>query len=319
MTNQDGKKSNVQTFLSWVAWPGLIVIAIGITGWGFAHDLPILSFNLAYILMFAVLLWLERFMPHEEIWRQNDGQIFADIAHTISSKGTVQSLLIFGGVIGLTELIKPVAEPVDYGIWPREWPMWAQAILGLWVAEFMLYWAHRLGHEVKWVWRFHAVHHSVKRLWVVNTGRFHFVDSLISILLGLIPLIAMGAPMEVIQWISAITAFIGVLTHCNVDMAFGPLSLIFNTPELHRWHHSKKLREGNKNYGENLMFWDIVFGTYFREPHRRPPVNIGITDHMPEKFSRQVIWPFLNDAARKRLEPDYVPKKFVRTLPPSGS
>jgi len=94
-----------------------------------------------------------------------------------------------------------------------------------------------------------------------------------------------------VLWLSAVTAYIGMLTHCNVDMKFGWLSYVFNTPGLHRWHHSRDLREGNKNYGENLMIWDHIFRTWIN-PNRRPPANIGIPEAMPAGFLAQLAWPF---------------------------
>ena len=109
---------------------------------------------------------------------------------------------------------------------------------------------------------------------------------------------------EVLIWLSAITAFIGMLTHCNVEMRFGLLSLVFNTPELHRWHHSKKLIEDNKNYGENLMIWDHIFRSYMN-PGRRPPKNIGITTYMPPKFGEQLIWPFLTKKHKQKIQERY--------------
>ncbi|HRQ60256.1 MAG TPA: sterol desaturase family protein, partial [Alphaproteobacteria bacterium] len=224
-----------------------------ITAYGMAAGSPVLAFNIAYLFLIISLFFLEKFMPFESAWEKPDGQTFASIAHTISSKGTVQLLLLWGGVIGLSELMKPMTEPLEYGIWPRNWPLFVQVILGLYVAEFGLYWAHRIAHVTPFFWRFHAIHHSVTKLWFVNTGRFHFLDSLWKIALSLTPLLLMGAPMEVIQWISAITAFIGLLTHCNVDMKCGVLNYIFSTPELHRWHHSRDLAEGNRNYGENII------------------------------------------------------------------
>lgn len=278
--------------LSWILWPVIFAACVGITAYGFSIDAPVLTFNLTYLSLIVTLLILERLMPHEKEWLEGDGQTFANIAHTLMSKGTVQGLVIFGGVIGITSLITPVDNP-GYGIWPRDWPMWAQVILGLVAAEFMLYWAHRLAHEWPPLWGFHAVHHSVTRLWIVNTGRFHFIDSLLSIILGISILAVMGAPLEVITWLSAITAYIGMLTHCNVEMRFGPISWIFNTPGLHRWHHSKDLKEGNKNYGENLMIWDHIFRTFYNADYR-PPVNIGIKEKMPEGFVQQLLWPFKN-------------------------
>ncbi len=296
--------------LSWVLWPGLFLICMLISGYGFAVGHPIIYFNIAYVFMIVSLWRLELWMPHEREWHKPDGQNLASILHTLSSKGTVQILMLFSAVIGLAEFITPMAE-AGHGIWPRGWPLWGQVILAVLVAEFALYWGHRLAHETPILWKFHAVHHSVTKLWFLNTGRFHFVDSLKSIVPGLLILVILGAPMEVVQWLSVITAFIGMLTHCNVEMRFGPLNYVFNTPGLHRWHHSKDLREGNRNYGENIMLWDLLFGSYFNED-RRPPVDIGMKDFMPEKFSHQLLWPFLSVKAKQRLIPSFVPLAFIK-------
>jgi len=291
--------------LSWVLWPALMTVCIAATAYGFVNGHPYLAFNLSYLFLIISLLLLERIMPHEEKWLKGDGQTFANIAHTLTSKGTTQALLYVNALIGATEVTSGMSldEGLGYslGYWPYAWSLVAQVCLAVVLAEFMLYWAHRTAHEFNFLWRFHAVHHSVTRLWIVNTGRFHFVDSLYSIVLGLIPLMVLGAPMAVMTWVGVVTAFIGMLTHCNVEMRFGPISYVFNTPELHRWHHSKDLREGNKNYCENIMLWDIAFRTYFNE-RRRPPADIGIRDYMPPKFTQQIAWPFLTKKAKSDVE-----------------
>lgn len=284
------QKRTTYRFLSWLAWPGLMLACLVLTGLGFMAGKPVLFFNIAYLFLAVSLLFLERAMPHEPSWNEDDGQTLANIAHTLLSKGTVQTLVVFSAAIGLAQYVTPVGEP-GYGIWPRDWPLPAQVVTGVVLAEFGLYWAHRIAHEWPPLWRFHAIHHSVTRLWIINTGRFHFIDSLFSIALGMTILLALGAPMEVLVWLSAVTAFIGMLTHCNVDMRFGPVSWVFNTPGLHRWHHSRDIREGNKNYGENLMLWDQLFGTYYN-PSRRPPVEIGINEYTPPHFTGQLFHPF---------------------------
>lgn len=283
-------KMQIKNLVSWAAWPGLLALCVAITAYGFSIGYPVVFFNLAYAFLAVSLYGLEQVMPHEKVWNENDGQTFANIAHTLLNKGAVQALVVSSTAIGLAAYITPASEP-GYGIWPRDWPIWLQAVLGVVVAEFGLYFAHRFAHEWKWLWRFHAVHHSVTRLWIINTGRFHFVDSLMSIFMGMAILLALGAPLEVLVWLSAVTAFIGMLTHCNVEMRFGWLSLIFNTPGLHRWHHSRVISEGNSNYGENLMLWDQLFGTYFN-PKRLPPVDIGIAEPMPAGFVQQLAHPF---------------------------
>ncbi len=273
--------------ISYGLWPGIFGACVYANSLVMEQGNPFLWFNLLYLTLAASLFFLERARPFEKSWVPNDGQIPADLLHTLFNKGIVQVLVIVGTVFGAAEALSPETS----AIWPTEWPMAAQVVLGLVIAELGLYWAHRLGHEFSWLWRFHAVHHSVRRLTIINTGRFHFVDTGASILLSQPLLFLIGAPIEIFKWVSAITAFIGILTHCNIDMRFGWLSLVFNTPELHRWHHSKKLEEGNKNYGENLVLFDQIFGTYFRGDYR-PPADIGIKEYMPSTFVKQVIHPF---------------------------
>lgn len=290
--------------VSWIAWPGLLTICFAVTAYGFSIDLPIIFFNISYIFLAVTLFCLERVMPHEKQWHESDGQTFANIAHTLLDKGTAQTLVVFSAAIGLSQFMTPMSEP-GHGIWPREWPLFVQVVMGVVVAEFGLYWGHRIAHQWPLMWRFHAVHHSVIKLWIINTGRFHFVDSLKSIAMGMAVLLVFGAPEEVMMWLAAVTAFIGILTHCNVEMRLGKLSWWFNTPHLHRWHHSRVIREGNTNYGENVMIWDHIFGTWFNPPDRLPPTDIGISDFMPPKFVHQLFWPFLTKKKRKEIRLRY--------------
>ena len=291
-----GDMARLRTFVACTAWPALLTMAVAATAFGFAHGAPILAFNLTYLGLVAALLALEYWMPHEESWRSHDGQLMLDLGHTLVSNGIVQVLVVFSGVIGLSALIVESGHH-GLGIWPHTWPLAAQVVLGLAVSEFAAYWAHRTAHEWRPLWYFHAVHHGVGKLWCVNSGRFHFVDALKSVVPGVAILVLAGAPAEIMAWLSALTGYIGLMTHTNATMRFGPLSYVFNTPELHRWHHSMDLREGNTNYGENLVIWDLAFGTWFNEA-RRPPSTIGIAETMPTRLTAQLVWPFLRLRAR---------------------
>ncbi|ASG20631.1 sterol desaturase family protein [Nitrospirillum viridazoti] len=283
---------------SWIAWPGLLALCIAGYAYGNALGHPILTYNITYFGMAAALLLLERLMPYEAAWAKSDGQMRQDISHTALNKGIGQFLASLAAVIGANE----VAPAAAGGLWPAHWPMAAQVVLGLVVAEFGLYWAHRLCHEVSWLWPYHAVHHSVTRLWVVNTGRFHFVDSLLSSGFALALGMLVGAPKEVIVWVLVITTYIGFLTHCNVDMDCRGLNWLFNTPDLHRWHHSRIPAEGNTNYGENLLLWDVIFRTRYLPSDRRPPVDIGTADAVPLTFLGQLAFPFRRPRAAPILE-----------------
>ncbi len=279
-------------------WPLLLVLCVSCQAVGMARGHGPLFFNLGYAALAVTLFVLERRFPHEPQWLESDGQFWPDLLHTVLTKGLVQLAVVGGATFGIHLAI---GERAAGGFWPGHWPMAAQVALGLLIAEFGLYWAHRLGHEWPWLWRFHAVHHSSTRLWFFNTGRFHFVDTFKSIVLGLPLVFAAGAPGAVFVWISGITAYIGMLTHCNVEMRFGLLNYVFNTPGLHRWHHSTDLREGNSNYGENLMVFDLLYGTFFDEA-RRPPVRIGIAEAMPATFAGQLRAPFVWHRYQRRAE-----------------
>lgn len=272
---------------SYAWWPLLFAIPVAAVAYGIQIEQPVLAFNIAYVALAIAIASLERVFPHEVAWLKNDGQVVPDVAHTLLNKGVAQVIIVLVTFMGVAELASPAAG----ALWPETLPFALQTILGLAIAEFGLYWKHRLAHEWPPLWRFHAVHHSVTRLWFLNTGRFHLVDTLTGLAVAMPVLLLLGAPKDIMIMVSAITAIIGILTHSNVEVRCGVLNWVFNTPELHRWHHSKVLAEGNRNYGENLMLFDQLFGTYFN-PARRPPVDIGILEPMPKSFWGQLAIPF---------------------------
>ncbi|CAN7369675.1 sterol desaturase family protein [Rhizobium rhizogenes] len=291
--------SRLYAAVSSLLWPA--IFCAGLTGsyFAFQSDMHLLWFNVTYFSIVAIIALFERLMPYEETWLESDGETFNNIAHSLLSKGGVQIAAAIGTSFPMA--VATVAQPFlshKANIWPEQWPMALQVVLGLVIAEFGLYLAHRLAHEYLSLWRFHALHHSVERLWVINTGRFHIIDSLFKIALGQIPLYLLGAPLPVFLWIGAVTAFIGLLTHCNIDVRTGPLDWVLSTPRLHRWHHSKILAEGNTNYGENLVIWDQILGTYYNPP-RPSSTDIGITGKVADSFLAQLAQPFSKKGAKQ--------------------
>lgn len=291
----------VKRTLAYLSWP--LVFFSGLTGahFAFAGDRPMVVFSAVYAGAVLILFLLERAIPYEQRWLEADGETANDIAHTVLTKGLVQLAALAAAIFPMLAagLLQPLAA-MQFSLWPSSWPMIFQAILAVIIAEFGLYWAHRIAHERLFFWRFHALHHSVTRLWVINTGRFHVIDSLFKIALSQIPLYLLGAPLQVFWWLGAVTAFIGILTHCNVDMRTGFFDLVFSTPRLHRWHHSKDISEGNTNYGENVVLFDQLFGTYFN-PDRPSSTDIGIKGQIAPGFLSQLKQPFTKDGVRQIL------------------
>ena len=223
-------ESKIKHLISYIAWPGLLVLCMAIMAYGFTHGQPVLYFNFAYVVLIVTLFFLERWMPHEREWTKPDGQTLANILHTLSSKGhdaialAVRRYLWVDGVDGRCPSL---AFGRAAGRWRRRWcsgSSWRNS---------------RSTGRTGWGMngRFCGISTPcitvVTKLWIVNTGRFHFVDSLYKIVPSVGLLCVLGAPhVGDHMAVSAFTGFIGMLTHCNVEMRFGPLSWIFNTPEL---------------------------------------------------------------------------------------
>lgn len=285
-------RSRTYVVASCILWPAFFIGGLIGAFFAFKTAVPLLWFNVVYLAVVLLISLSERLMPYERTWLRRDGETFNDFAHTLLNKGGVQIVAAIGTSfpMAVATVAQPLFSPPAF-LWPHGAPLFLQVVLGLVVAEFGLYIAHRVAHENLSLWRFHALHHSVERLWVINTGRFHFIDSLLKIALSQIPLYLLGAPLPVFLWIGAVTAFVGLLTHCNIDVRTGPLDWILSTPRLHRWHHSRLLAEGNTNYGENLVLWDQILGTYYNPP-RPSSVNIGISGKVAKGFRAQLTQPF---------------------------
>ena len=291
-------RGHLRAVLARVLWPLFYVAGLAGSQVALTSDHPLLGFNMVYLLLVLAIALFERLMPFERRWLDDDGETPTNLAHTLFTKGVVQLAAAIAPTLVMATAVAVSPSVPASGIWPQAWPLAVQVALGLLIAEFGLYVAHRLAHEWPPLWRFHALHHSVTRLWVINTGRFHIIDSFLKIGLSLVPLYLLGAPLQVYLWISAVTAVTGLLTHCNIEMRTGPLDYVFSTPGLHRWHHSKVLEEGNRNYGENLVLWDLLFGTW-HNPRRRPPADIGIHGRIAPGFLRQLAQPFSTQGVRQ--------------------
>ncbi|MFK3777281.1 sterol desaturase family protein [Agrobacterium sp. NPDC089420] len=298
------KSQALKAALSYSSWPLVFVGGLAGSYFAFTSSHPIAAFLAVYAGAVLSLFLLERYIPYEVQWLEGDGETVNSIGHTLLTKGLVQLAAAAAVIFPMltANVLQPLAA-MRFDLWPSQLPMIVQVALAVTIAEFGLYWAHRIAHETVFFWRFHALHHSVVRLWVVNTGRFHVADSLFKIALSQIPLYFMGAPLQVFWWLGAVTAFIGILTHCNVDMKTGPLDYVFSTPRLHRWHHSKQLPEGNTNYGENLVIFDLIFGSY-HNPDRPSSTDIGIKGEIAKGFLPQLVQPFTREGVRQIIGKD---------------
>jgi sterol desaturase/sphingolipid hydroxylase (fatty acid hydroxylase superfamily) len=261
---------------AWTVFPVVLTGAVvaahrlmqaGVTPWATLPPVVVGSF--------VLILVLERFFPFRERWLRSQRDVRVDASFAILDAVGLELLrpLVFAaGAAGGGWL----SAHFGLGLWPDGWPLAAQLVLALVFAEFFKYWLHRWEHEVDWLWRFHATHHSVPRLYWLNASRFHPVDIGLDTIVGVGPLVAVGCSEEVIVLFMIVGAVHGAFQHANLQLRCGPLNWFFSMAELHRWHHSRELEEANRNYGQNLIVWDVVFGTRFLPRDREPPTDVGL-------------------------------------------
>lgn len=285
-------ESTLSIAASWLLWPLLATGCCVATMLGLREGVDgSYIVALVFLGLALVLGVLERIFPHERAWNRYDGEVGHDVAFTLFGSGVpgaIADAMVLACVVGVAQWI---ARHTSGGLWPSDWPIPLQIALVVAIGDLGAYWGHRSFHTVSWLWPFHAVHHSVSRLWWLNAGRIHPIDSFVMISFSMPLIFLLGAPADMIVWLSVFTTFVGMLSHCNVHMRCGVLDWVFNTPGVHRWHHSRVLAEGNNNYGENTMIWDIVFRTHYRQVQRRPPANIGTETQLPRSIIGQVIEP----------------------------
>jgi len=170
-------------------------------------------------------------------------------------------------------------------------PIWLQAIEAIVLADLGFYSAHRLFHTIPWLWKFHAIHHSIEELDWLAAARVHPIDQIITKGLSVLPLYALGFSGAAIGIFSAIYFWHSLLLHANVRLSFGPLRRLIASPEFHHWHHANQPEAYNMNYAGQLAFLDKLFGTMYM-PEGQMPARYGVDDPVPHTFVPHLIYPF---------------------------
>lgn len=171
-------------------------------------------------------------------------------------------------------------------------PFAPQLILCVFAADLAQYATHRAYHEVPFLWRFHAVHHSAKTMDWLAGSRMHVLELIFTRVCVLGVLYALGFGKGVMDAYIIIVGFQAVFNHSNVHLSWGPLAKIIVTPDFHHWHHSSDDIAIDKNYAAHFSFIDRMFGTAIKN-QTGFPANYGVVgDYMPEGFSNQQGFPF---------------------------
>lgn len=230
---------------------------------------------------------LERVAPYERDWnRDHGGDTRADALHLFVSYVLIQGSVAIA--FGLRAWL-----PDTWVLWPQSAPMWAQVLLAGLVLDLGLYTMHRASHSSDFLWRLHAIHHSPERLYWLNGGRRHPLSALVLAGPGLTVLFVLGAtPIAVGAWLSFMSVHLA-FQHANLDYRLGPMRHLLGVAEMHRFHHKRDFEDAQVNFGEVLLIWDRLFGTFHDAPRSPGRGEVGLHDNtIPRDYWGQLTSPF---------------------------
>ncbi len=171
------------------------------------------------------------------------------------------------------------AETRGVGLLNRfSWPLPLKLALGFLWLDFVIYWQHRFLHEWPAFWRLHKVHHLDLDLDASAGVRFHPVEYLVSMLIKIAAVAAVGVPFLGVLVFEMVLNAVSTFHHAAIALPL-PLDAFLRrfivTPDYHRVHHSVEPDETNSNYSFNLTVWDRLFGSYVPQP-RAPHASIAL-------------------------------------------
>jgi len=162
--------------------------------------------------------------------------------------------------------------------------------------DLAIYFQHVLFHAVPALWRLHRMHHADLEFDVTTGVRFHPVEIVLSMMIKLGVVLALGAPALAVLIFEVLLNATSMFNHGNVRLAERTdrfLRKIVVTPEMHRVHHSIEPAETNSNFGFNLPWWDRLFGTYRVQPaagHAGMTISIDRFRHVEDlRLDRMLI------------------------------
>ncbi|MDN2703676.1 sterol desaturase family protein [Janthinobacterium sp. SUN100] len=267
-----------------VFWAGFIGAATVLVA---LCQLPLRVLPPLLLLALLTSFLAERYLPYDGAWNHEHGDGWRDIAHALVNEALyLLGLAIFPLLAGHLALGP---------FWPGQLPFWAQLLLAILIADCGITLVHYLSHRYYFLWKLHAVHHSVTRLYGFNGWMKHPLHLLLEAAGGMLPLLLLGIPERVMGVLAFAVAIQLLLQHANVDMRMGPLRHVFAWAPLHRFHHMKYGTAGDVNFGLFFTCWDRLLGTRFDAPGYRmrgEDLGIGSRPDYPAAYGAQLLEPF---------------------------
>jgi len=179
--------------------------------------------------------------------------------------------------------------------WPSAWPFVLQVFFAVVVADMGITLVHMASHRIGWLWRLHAVHHSIKRFYGFNGLMKHPLHGAVELAAGTVPLLIIGLPKSVADALTVLIAVQLLLQHSNADYRVGSLRYLLALNEGHRFHHLKWAGVGDVNFGLFTLVWDHVLRTFSFDRERRfrsDDLGMAAKPNYPVGYLAQLAEPF---------------------------
>lgn len=247
-----------------------------------------------------LLLMTLIFSPIEVIWPAYPKQsVFRpdwvlDIGYFLSTHLPIQitSFLILLPATKLTGFF--AHEKAQAAMASLPWPV--QFFLAVLVADLAEYGLHRALHEVPFLWRFHAIHHSSKALDWLAGSRAHIVEDLVVRGGILVPMMFVFSENVIMAYLLFVTIH-ATWAHCNFGPTVRWLEPYLVFPRFHHWHHTSQKESLDKNYAIHFPWIDRLFGTYYC-PDEAWPADYGLDgEKLPAGFWAQTFYPLMRSKA----------------------
>jgi sterol desaturase/sphingolipid hydroxylase (fatty acid hydroxylase superfamily) len=263
-----------------------------------------------------ILITIFVFIPLERLFAMHPQKVFR------RSWGNDVIFLFVNGMLiklGLLALILAVIfaaawiVPASFQAMVGGLPYWVQIPIVIVLSDLGFYWTHRMFHAVPWLWRFHSIHHSIEELDWLAAVRVHPVDQILTKGVSLVPVFALGFSEWVIGVYALLYQWQSVLIHSNVRVGFGPLRLLFASPEFHHWHHSNHREARDRNFAGQLSFLDALFGS-LHLPRGQIPTSYGLDRPLPQRYVPQLLYPFIGERSFRMFQPELETPALPETM-----
>lgn len=250
----------------------------------------------ALLVIALIFIPLEALIPHRHEQKTLRSHWLNDAFYMFFNGILIKAglLVVVGGALVLIGYLIPDS----VGQLVQSQPVWLQAIEVIVVADIGFYLAHRAFHAFPFLWRFHAVHHSIEEMDWLAAHRVHPIDQVLTKSASYLPIFALGFSPAAIGIYVLIYQWQALLIHSNVRINFGPLRWIVASPQFHHWHHANERQAYDKNFSGQLSFLDAIGGTLYMPD--RMPSKYGTNDPVPTVYHEQLAYPFVANRPRPK-------------------